>query len=719
MRSGSAVLVAALTSLGVLAVPISAHAVTGVTYYASPGTTGDCLTSSTPCSLFTAFSKAENAGAGNLVSLASGTYAPSSALDATAAITLEAASGATPEIDGDGSDPIVDDSAALTVTGLVLDGGSEAVVVESAGNLTFTDSTASNSSDDGLTVYGSATVANSNLTGNDGDGISVAGTATVSDTTASGNGADGFGLVAVSGSTPAATITESTSYGNGENGLAVGNGGAANIYSSSVVGNHAHEFDTASSGTIKAGGDLLADNQDIGGDCAGETGAPHVTDAGYNISDDSTCSFGGTSGDPTTLDASIGAFDQYGGPTSTIMISQSSPAATVVAGTPSGTTAICGTPDQRGLTRPAAPCAAGSFDPNAATVHSTTTIEVSPDAATDTMTVIAAVIGSVGQSSGGTVEFLAAKDGGSTADVPGCAAVAVSVGTASCVATVTPVHSYQFVADFSGSRTYNASASALSASFKAFEASTTTITVDSANHVTATVTLLNAADPQNAPTGSVSFTIGSASAVSAPLTASGTATATATAGLTVISSLSNPTSIAAAYHGDSNFASSSATTATKRPTLVAHLSSSKPKSKYGWYHTVVVVNWTCAPGTGNLVSCPSPTTLSVSKARETTTKTIHNSIGGTVTTTSAAVNIDRVKPTIKISKVVRGHTYRKHTTVHPKCTAKDTLSGLAGACKVKITHKKDGKRTAYTATVTATDKAGNKTVKTIGWKKKR
>jgi hypothetical protein len=152
------------------------------------------------------------------------------------------------------------------------------------------------------------------------------------------------------------------------------------------------------------------------------------------------------------------------------------------------------------------------------------------------------------------------------------------------------------------------------------------------------------------------------------------------------------------------------------PTLVAHLSSTATKTKYGWYKAPVKVSWTCTAGSGTLVgSCPAATTLSASKAKQSVTKTIHNSFGGSVTVKSPAVNIDRVKPTITITGVKSGHTYPHDQKVAPKCVAKDGLSGPAGKCTTKTTHKTSGNKVAYTLTAIVSDKAGNKTAKTVSW----
>jgi hypothetical protein len=121
----------------------------------------------------------------------------------------------------------------------------------------------------------------------------------------------------------------------------------------------------------------------------------------------------------------------------------------------------------------------------------------------------------------------------------------------------------------------------------------------------------------------VHFLVAGLSAGTAPLVQNGTSS-TATATLTLSSAISGATTVLAQYPGDgTSFAPSSGSVTTKDPTLTPHVTSSKPRTKYGWYRTPVKVTWTCTAGSGTLVgSCPAATTLSASKAKQSVTKTI-------------------------------------------------------------------------------------------------
>ncbi len=78
----------------------------------------------------------------------------------------------------------------------------------------------------------------------------------------------------------------------------------------------------------------------------------------------------------------------------------------------------------------------------------------------------------------------------------------------------------------------------------------------------------------------------------------------------------------------------------------------------------------------------------------------------------ANIDIDLVKPTVKITGVKKGKTYPAKKK--PKCKASDALSGL-DSCTVK--QKKKGSK--YKVTATATDKAGNVTVVKLTYKVKK
>jgi hypothetical protein len=142
------------------------------------------------------------------------------------------------------------------------------------------------------------------------------------------------------------------------------------------------------------------------------------------------------------------------------------------------------------------------------------------------------------------------------------------------------------------------------------------------------------------------------------------------------------------------------------PSITASKSSQVAKSKYGWYRTPVTVTFKCIDGTGALLKpdCPDPVTLTKSKKNQSVTETIVATDGGTATVHLTGINIDRVKPTVKVTGVKKGHTYKRAPKLH--CKATDHLSGIA-SCKI-TTHKKTShgvKTITYTAK--ATDKAGN------------
>ena len=161
--------------------------------------------------------------------------------------------------------------------------------------------------------------------GGSGGGIYNDATATVIDSTLSGNSASSVGGI-LNGGSGTLTIAHSTLSGNSGGGI----------------------FN--SGGTVSVAATIVA-NSTSGGDCSGS-----VTDDGYNIDDDGSCGFSGTStSHSTTLDSTLGALANNGGPTQTIALLPHSPAIDQV---PS---ADCPATDQRGAPR-TAPCDIGAYD---------------------------------------------------------------------------------------------------------------------------------------------------------------------------------------------------------------------------------------------------------------------------------------------------------------------------------------------------------------------
>jgi hypothetical protein len=151
-----------------------------------------------------------------------------------------------------------------------------------------------------------------------------------------------------------------------------------------------------------------------------------------------------------------------------------------------------------------------------------------------------------------------------------------------------------------------------------------------------------------------------------------------------------PQTVTATYGGDSRYTGTSEGLVRNDPTLQARVLSKFPKSKTGWYHTVVRVWFICRPAGSELVEgCPKDALLRDSGADQALTRSVHAVDGGSATVTVGDLDIDLDPPVIK----VEGRT----------CTATDKLSGVKGSCHMRI-----GPRGHYRAI--ANDKAGNRAV---------
>jgi len=257
------------------------------------------------------------------------------------------------------------------------------------------------------------------------------------------------------------------------------------------------------------------------------------------------------------------------------------------------------------------------------------------------------------------------------------------------------VGAHTIEADYLGSS--NDAVSTLSLNVVVGMAQTTTSIRVTSTAVFATVTPV--APGAGTPTGRVVFTVITGSVISVtPVTLP----ASGTAKLTLKSKGAETVSVA--YSGDGSFAASSASTATKNPKITASVSSATPKSKFGWYRSPVTVRFLCTPGSAPLTSaCPGPVTLSRNAAAQMVSKTIHAKDGGVATVVVSPINIDQVKPSVKVTGAKNGTTVDAPGTAKLTCVAKDALSGLAAPCKV-TTHTTE---TTLTWTASVTDKAGN------------
>ena len=337
MRRGLRVVVLAVLAgvtgmAGIAGVPGVAHAATDATLYASPAGTGDCSSATAACSLQAAVTEA-NGDSGDTVVLAGGTYTDV-ALTLNASMSLIAATGAQPVLDGEGTqtaDVIDVNAGPTTIGGLTVTNGNTGVFGFGFGSgLTVTGSTFEGNGE-GIDSTVLTTVTRSTFSANDG-GINVeGGSMTVTNSTVT---ASGTGLEVSSG---AVTVTGST-FSDNADGVVV-EGGSATLGSSLIVGSTQFDCGASASG-----------------------GAP-VTDAGYNVASDDSCGLGSKSVSSASAAAiGLGALAANGsaGP-QTQAIGTSSVAYRLVP----VSSGLCLATDERGLARPGAgttDCDAGAYE---------------------------------------------------------------------------------------------------------------------------------------------------------------------------------------------------------------------------------------------------------------------------------------------------------------------------------------------------------------------
>lgn len=350
---------------------------------------------------------------------------------------------------------VVDIGVTAAIAGLTIEGGRNfntscecgGGIYNTNGTLSVTDSTVTgNHAYEGGGIYsnGTLTVVHSTVSDNgaqlEGGGILGNGTLTVDHSTVSANGSgyEGGGIFAYL----TASITDSNLSGNSAGGLTgcncgygggiydlggvlsvvdstlssnsatpVGNGGgiytganvgpsSTDITNSTLSGNSANGLggDIFNNGEpVNVSATILA-NSSSGGDCSGT-----ITDIGYNLDDDGSCGFSGTSLSDTPAGLDPNGSQGNGGLTQTIaLISVSAAIAHVTSGS------LCSAPDQRGVTRPT-PCDIGAYDAPAwqiATTPQDVTSAVSCPSPVDCF--------AVGYSTTGAGRILATTDGGAT-----------------------------------------------------------------------------------------------------------------------------------------------------------------------------------------------------------------------------------------------------------------------------------------------------------------
>jgi len=258
--------------------------------------------------------------------------------------------------------------AQLTVTNCTFsgnsatDGGEGGGIFNSLGSVGITDSIFSNNSaENGGGIFngeGVLGVTTSTFSGNSASGSEGGGgiynydaQLTVARSTFSGNsatGSDGGGISDYDGDD---TIVNSTFSGNSatDGGGIYSGAESLTIINSTFAGNSATDGGDIDSGasTLTVTNSIVA-NSSSGGNCAGA-----ITNGGYNISNDSTCGFGtSTGGNGKTIGNGVNpllataGLQNNGGPTGTIGLQATSPAIDAI---PIGQ---CPVIDQRGAPRP-------------------------------------------------------------------------------------------------------------------------------------------------------------------------------------------------------------------------------------------------------------------------------------------------------------------------------------------------------------------------------
>lgn len=260
-------------------------------------------------------------------------------------------------------------------------------------------------------------------------------------------------------------------------------------------------------------------------------------------------------------------------------------------------------------------------------------------------------------------------------------------GAGSCTAT----------ANQAGGNGY-ATADPVTQTFPIAQAHTKTTVRVTARQLSATVTSLSSGT--GAPSGTVSFTVAGRTVGTASLNGSGVATLTHAS--------HGRETVAAIYSGSRDFTASSASTATRNPTITATLHSAHHKSRSGWYRSPVRITFHCTAGSSPLTGhCPKAVRLSKSRADQSVTRTITDTDGGVATIALTGIDIDRTKPHITITHVKARHTY-PYPGPTPGCRATDKISGIARHCSITVT--RTSTRLSWRAR--ATNKAGTTTTLT-------
>ncbi len=301
-----------------------------------------------------------------------------STIDITTSLTIDGPGASGLAVSGNDASRVfvIDSGVTATISGLTIEDGSVSDAnggggIENLGTLTVADSVLSANSvgtgtsggaiaNNGGTLVISDSTMSGNSAGIDGGAIENGGgagggvgTVTISDSTVSDNTASGNGGGIENGGT--LTVSDSTISGNsdtGGGGAIFTIGGTVNVSHSTLSGNKNEEtyygIIQDNCCTVNLTSTIVANS--TGSDCAGFVAVP-VTDYGYNLADDNSCSFSPVNhsiSGSTTVD--LGPLANNGGLTETLLPAATSSAVGVI---PTGTTLngvqVCPRVDQRGV----------------------------------------------------------------------------------------------------------------------------------------------------------------------------------------------------------------------------------------------------------------------------------------------------------------------------------------------------------------------------------
>jgi hypothetical protein len=183
----------------------------------------------------------------------------------------------------------------------------------------------------------------------EGGGVATFGTTSISDSTFTGNsiiGTSSEGDLGGGGiqTTGVLALTQTTLAGDRS-----GHGGELHAYDVQYLSTDPTPGATVSQTILAASGSNAS--------CSG---SGTVSDAGYNLADDSTCPFSSSHGSRSSTDPQLGSLADNGGPTPTMALLSGSPAIDAV---PTSAAGCSGGSDQRGVSRPqGSGCDVGAYE---------------------------------------------------------------------------------------------------------------------------------------------------------------------------------------------------------------------------------------------------------------------------------------------------------------------------------------------------------------------